>query len=183
MSITELRGWDCLMMNLLLKGKDLIHVDGCQLAKRRGRETRRGSLLLLLRFHLHFWVGGQCDESRHHSLSYQRLINPLHQQLIGLERASRDVTEVGGAVGQECATPPIDFEERGGKTDTKQKGGEKEKHKKIGRKWYTMTRTIAARHGTALHVSSQRVYTHTHTHTRTNTHAHTRMQKKWQTLI
>ncbi|TNN86569.1 hypothetical protein EYF80_003339 [Liparis tanakae] len=38
-------------------------------------------------------VGGQCDESRHHSLSYQRLIHPLHQQLIRLDRTSRDVTE------------------------------------------------------------------------------------------
>lgn len=41
---------------------------------------RRGAFVSL-QFHLHFRVGGQCDESRHHSLSYQRLIHPLNQQL------------------------------------------------------------------------------------------------------
>lgn len=39
-----------------------------------------------------------------------------------------------------------------------------------------MTRTIAARHGTALHVSSKCKYTHAHTitHAQTNTHTCTR---------
>lgn len=65
--------------------------------QREGGRRRDGGLqgglpLLLLSFHLHFRVGGQCDESRNHSLSYQRLIHPLHQQLIRLDRASRDVT-------------------------------------------------------------------------------------------
>lgn len=94
-----------------------------------GGETRCG---LLLWFHLHFRVGGQCDESRHHSLSYQRLIHPLHQQLIGLDRASRDVTEVGGALGQERATPPIDREDRKTKEQNrKELGKEKNKTNKI----------------------------------------------------
>lgn len=84
------------LLNLLLAGKDWSKCDSSQAAKRRGRETRHSLLLL---FHLHFRVRRQCDESRHHSLSYQRLIHPLHQQLIGLDRASRDVTEVGGAFG------------------------------------------------------------------------------------
>lgn len=88
-------------------------------------------------FHLHFRVGGQCDESRHHSLSYQRLIHPLHQQLIGLDRASRDVTEVGGALGQERATPPTHREKikkTKQKEARKERGGIKKNTKKIGRK-------------------------------------------------
>lgn len=107
--------------NLLLTGKD--SCDGSQ--ARRGRETRRSLLLLL--FHLHFRVGGQCDESRHHSLSYQRLIHPLHQQLIGLDRASRDVTEVGRALGQERATPHIDRERKKKKRSKTKRGGETRK--------------------------------------------------------
>lgn len=99
-----------------------------EMVLRQHRETRRG-----LSIHLHFWVGGQCDESRHHSLSYQRLIHPLDQQLIGLDRASRDVTEVGGALGQERATPAINRENRKNKMQT-EKGGKETKHKKIGRK-------------------------------------------------
>lgn len=59
---------------------------------RRRREGGKRRSIVLLLIHLHFRVGRQCDESRHHSLSYQRLIHPLHQQLIGLDRASREVT-------------------------------------------------------------------------------------------
>lgn len=36
--------------------------------------------------HLHFRVTGESNESRNHPLSYQSLIHPLHQQLIGQHR-------------------------------------------------------------------------------------------------
>ena len=97
-------------------------------------------------FHLHFRVGGQSDESRHHSLSNQRLIHPLHQQLSGLDRAIRDVTEVGGALGQERATRrrQIRRERERNKTKKKNKrrrergegagGGGKKVHKKKNKK-------------------------------------------------
>lgn len=119
----------------LLAGTDWF---GLVLAQWRegGRETRHG---LTSWFHLHFRVGGQCDESRHHSLSYQRLIHPLHQQLIGLDRASRDVTEVGRALGQEWATPPTHREEikkkQKPKRSEKGEGRNKEKYKKDRKKW------------------------------------------------
>lgn len=166
------------MLSLLLTGTDWAPCDGSQVAKRRGRETRR-SLLLLLRFHLHFRVGGQCDESRHHSLSYQRLINPLHQQLIGLDRASRDVTEVGGALGQERATPPKDREERKTK-NAKQKRGGKEKQTQKDRKKVIYNDKIyscKARNSTAC-IKPMYVHTHVHTHTHKHTYMHTCMQQK-----
>lgn len=155
------------------KGTDLVQCDGSQMAKRRGRETRRSLLLLLLRFHLHFRVGGQCDESRHHSLSYQRLINPLHQQLIGLDRASRDVTEEGGAFGQERATPPIDREER--KKNKKRKTEREGKEKQIQRDrkkviYNDKNYSCKARSDTAC---IKPVYVHTYILTRKHTYMHT----------
>lgn len=104
-----------------------------------------------------------------------------------MDRASRDVTEVGRAVGQERATPPIDREKRK-KTKTNkrsktERGREKEKtkHKKDRKKviYNDKNHSCKARNGTAC---IKQVCTQTHirtiTHTQTHAHAHTGMQKK-----
>lgn len=62
------------------------------------------------------------------------------------------------------------------KRSEKGEGRDKEKYKKIGRKWYTMTRTIDAGHTTVLRVSSKCLYTQTLT--RAHTCAHTDTLKR-----
>lgn len=64
-----------------------------------GGERERRGRGLPSRFHLHFRVGGQCDESRHHSLSDQRLIHPLHQQLIRLDKSQSRCHRGGRGIG------------------------------------------------------------------------------------
>lgn len=64
-----------------------------------GGERERRGCGLPSRFHLHFRVGGQCDESRHHSLSDQRLIHPLHQQLIRLDKSQSRCHRGGRGIG------------------------------------------------------------------------------------
>lgn len=74
--------------------------------------------------HLHFRVAGESDESGHHPLSHQRLIHPLHQQLIG--QHSRDVTAQGRVMDRASSVMATRRER-----EEREKGKQKERKKVI----------------------------------------------------